>query len=155
MSVRSTFDVSSHASPTPPTTAENDDLLIAGRRFRSRFILGSGKFSLDLMRDVVESGRVEIATAALRRANVGGHGDVLSCLPAGVTVLPNTSGARTAEEAIRIARLARELTGGDLVKLEVVPDAKHLLPDNHETIRAVEVLAARRFRRPALHVSGY
>ena len=127
-----------------PTVAD-DAFELGDKTFRSRFILGSGKFSLDLMQTVVAHAGTEIVTLALRRANVGGPGNILDHIPAGLTLLPNTSGARNADEAIRIARLARELTGGNFVKLEVIPDAKYLLPDNAETIRAIEVLAREGF----------
>ena len=107
-----------------------DLLTIGGHTFRSRFILGSGKFSLEMTKAVVENGGVEMATLALRRANAGGEANILDYMPQGITLLPNTSGARTAEEAVRIARLARELGCGDFVKVEVVRDSKYLLPDN-------------------------
>lgn len=117
-----------------------DDLILGGRRFTSRFILGSGKFSLDMTRRVIEEGGVQMATLAVRRAEAGGEGNVLDSMPDGVTLLPNTSGARSAEEAVRIARLARELGCGDFVKIEIVRDSKYLLPDNAETVRAVGML---------------
>lgn len=119
----------------------DDKLIIGGKEFNSRFILGSGKFSLDMMNTVIEHGGVEMATLALRRANTGGEKNILDYIPEGITLLPNTSGARTAEEAVRIARLSRELGCGDLVKVEVVHDSKYLFPDNHETIKATEILA--------------
>ena len=119
----------------------SDELVLGGRRFTSRFILGSGKFSLDMTRRVIEEGGVQMATLAVRRANVAGEGNVLDCMPEGVTLLPNTSGARNAEEAVRVARLARELGCGDFVKIEIVRDTKYLLPDNAETVRAVGMLA--------------
>ena len=122
-----------------------DDLVIGGHAFRSRFILGSGKFSLEKMREVIENAGVEMATMALRRANVGGAENILDYVPSGVTLLPNTSGARTAEEAVRIARLARELNCGDFVKIEVIHDSRYLLPDNYETVRATEILAREGF----------
>lgn len=78
--------------------------------------------------------------SALRRANSDTDSH-LAHIPEGVTLLPNTSGARTAEEAVRIARLARELGCGDFVKIEIMRDSKYLLPDNYETIKATEVLA--------------
>lgn len=117
-----------------------DDLILGGRRFTSRFILGSGKFSLDMTRRVIEEGGVQMATLAVRRAEAGGEGNVLDSMPDGVTLFPNTSGARSAEEAVRIARLARELGCGDFVKIEIVRDSKYLLPDNAETVRAVGML---------------
>ena len=119
----------------------SDELVLGGRRFNSRFILGSGKFSLEMTRRVIEEGGVEMATLAVRRANAAGEGNVLDSMPEGITLLPNTSGARTAEEAVRIARLARELGCGDFVKVEIIRDTKYLLPDNCETIRAVRMLA--------------
>lgn len=78
--------------------------------------------------------------SALRRAN-SETDSILAHIPKSVTLLPNTSGARTAEEAVRIARLARELGCGDFVKIEIMRDSKYLLPDNYETIKATEVLA--------------
>ena len=123
----------------------NDALIIGPKEFQSRFILGSGKFSLEMTKVVIDSGGVEMATLALRRANAGGKENILDYIPKGVTLLPNTSGARNAEEAVRIARLARELGCGDFVKIEVINDSKYLLPDNYETIKATEVLAEEGF----------
>ncbi len=123
---------------------EEDNLVIGGHEFRSRFILGSGKYSLDLIRASVENAGAEIITLALRRANKG-MANIMDYIPEGVTLLPNTSGARTAEEAVRIARLSREVTGGDFVKIEIMRDSKYLLPDNGETIKATEILAKEGF----------
>ena len=122
-----------------------DKLIIGGHEFRSRFILGSGKFSLEMTDAVIKNGGVEMATLAIRRANVGGEENILDYMPQGITLLPNTSGARNAQEAVRIARLARELGCGDFVKIEVVHDSKYLLPDNYETIKATEILAKEGF----------
>ena len=119
----------------------NDTLILGGKPFNSRFILGSGKFTLELIRAAIESGGAEIVTLALRRANLKGYENILDYIPENVTLLPNTSGARTAEEALRIARLSRELGCGDFIKVEVINDSKYLLPDNIETIRATEMLA--------------
>ncbi|MCQ2079858.1 MAG: thiazole synthase, partial [archaeon] len=118
----------------------SDDLVIGNKRFKSRFILGSGKFSLDMTDRVIRNGGVEIATLAVRRVNSGGQENVLDYMPKGVTLLPNTSGARTAEEALTIAQLARELGCGDMVKIEVVRDTGYLLPDNAETVKAIKLL---------------
>ena len=126
-------------------TIKNDTLVLGGKEFRSRFILGSGKFSLQLIHDVMEYGGSEIATIALRRANADSPENILDFLPEHLTLLPNTSGARNADEAVRIARLSRALGCGDFVKVEVIPDAKYLLPDNAETIRATEILAKEGF----------
>ena len=105
-----------------------DKLIIGGREFNSRFILGSGKYSLDLIDSAVRYAGAEIITLALRRAVGGQVENILDYIPEGVTLLPNTSGARNAEEAVRIIR-----------------DSKYLLPDNQETIRATEILAKEGF----------
>ncbi len=118
-----------------------DKLVIGGHEFNSRFILGSGKFSLEMTDIVVKNAGVEMATLAVRRAVKGGDSNILDYMPEGITLLPNTSGARTAEEAVRIARLAREIGCGDFVKVEVIRDSKYLLPDNHETVKATKMLA--------------
>lgn len=122
-----------------------DKFILGGKEFNSRFILGSGKFSLDMIKAVIEDGGAEIITLALRRANAGGEENILDYIPKNVTLLPNTSGARNAEEAVRIARLSRELGCGDFVKVEVVRDSKYLLPDNAETVKATEILAKEGF----------
>ena len=124
----------------------NDDKLVLGNHeFNSRFILGSGKFSLNLIKQVVENANVDIVTLALRRANSKDTESILDYIPKNVTLLPNTSGARNAEEAIRIARLSKELGCGDMVKIEIMTDTKYLLPNNYETIKATEVLAKEGF----------
>ncbi|MGN0558789.1 MAG: thiazole synthase [Acutalibacteraceae bacterium] len=123
----------------------NDKLIIGGHEFNSRFILGSGKYSLELIKAAVEYAGAEIITLALRRANSGSEANILDYIPKGVTLLPNTSGARNAEEAVRIARLSREIGCGDFVKIEVIRDSKYLLPDNYETIKATEILAKEGF----------
>ena len=122
-----------------------DKLIIGGREFSSRFILGSGKYSLNLIEAAVRDAGAEIITLAVRRANTKEQENILDYIPEGVTLLPNTSGARNAEEAIRIARLAWELGCGDFVKIEIMRDTKYLLPDNQETIKATEVLAKEGF----------
>lgn len=123
----------------------NDKLIIGGHEFNSRFILGSGKYNLELIKAAVEQAGAEIITLALRRANTEGGENILDFIPKGVTLLPNTSGARNAEEAVRIAKLAREVGCGDFVKIEVIHDSKYLLPDNYETIKATEMLAKEGF----------
>ena len=122
-----------------------DTFTLGGKEFTSRFILGSGKFSLDLVKACVEKAGAQIITLALRRANEGGLANILDYIPENVTLLPNTSGARNAEEAVRIARLSREVGCGNFVKVEVVRDSKYLLPDNYETIKATEILAKEGF----------
>ena len=122
-----------------------DKLIIGGHEFDSRFILGSGKYSLDLIEAAVKNAGAQIITLALRRANQGGQANILDYIPEGVTLLPNTSGARNAQEAVRIARLSRELGCGDFVKIEIMRDTKYLLPDNEETVKATEILAKEGF----------
>ena len=119
----------------------NDKLIIGGHEFSSRFILGSGKYSMKLIESAIRDAGAEIITLAVRRANTKEDENILDFIPENVTLLPNTSGARNAEEAIRIARLARALGCGDFVKVEIMRDSKYLLPDNQETIKATEALA--------------
>ena len=126
-------------------SAKEDTWNLGGHTFSSRFILGSGKYSLDLIQAAVEHAGAEIITLALRRAYQGGMANIMDYIPKGVTLLPNTSGARNAQEAVRIARLAREIGCGDFVKIEVIRDSKYLLPDNQETVRATEILAKEGF----------
>lgn len=123
---------------------QNDKLILGGHEFDSRFILGSGKYSLNLINAAIKNAGAEIITLALRRANEG-TANILDYIPKGVTLLPNTSGARTADEAVRIARLSREVGCGNFVKIEVIRDTKYLLPDNNETIKATEILAREGF----------
>ena len=124
---------------------KKDQLIIGGHTFSSRFILGSGKYSMNLIEAAVKDAGAEIITLAVRRANTKENENILDYIPKGVTLLPNTSGARNAEEAVRIACLARELGCGDFVKIEIMKDSKYLLPDNAETIRATEILAKEGF----------
>ena len=124
---------------------KKDQLVIGGHSFSSRFILGSGKYNVELIDAAIRQAGAEIITLALRRANSAGEGNILDHIPEGITLLPNTSGARSAEEAVRIARLARELGCGDFVKIEVIHDTKYLLPDNYQTIKATEILSKEGF----------
>jgi len=124
---------------------EEDLLVIGGHKFHSRFILGSGKYSLSLIETAVRDAGTQIVTLSVRRANTKKQENILEHIPQHVTLLPNTSGARTAEEAVRIARLARELGCGYFVKIEIMRDSKYLLPDNQETIRATELLVKEGF----------
>ena len=118
-----------------------DTFKLGDHEFTSRFILGSGKYSLDLIKAAVENAGAQIITLALRRAVTGDVANILDYIPEGVTLLPNTSGARNAEEAVRIAHLAREVGCGDFIKIECIRDSKYLLPDNYETAKATEILA--------------
>ena len=124
---------------------KDDNLVIGGKEFNSRFILGSGKYSLDLIKAAVENAGAELITVAVRRANTKDSENILDYIPKNITLLPNTSGARTAEEAVRIARLGRELGCGDFVKVEIMRDSKYLLPDNQATVEATEILAKEGF----------
>lgn len=118
-----------------------DSFFLGKYEFQSRFILGSGKYSLDLISAAVENAQAEIITLALRRADSSKNENILDFIPKHITLLPNTSGARNANEALRIAKLAREICKSDLIKIEVIRDSKYLLPDNYETIKACELLA--------------
>ncbi|MGN1350056.1 MAG: thiazole synthase [Anaerovoracaceae bacterium] len=118
-----------------------DTFTLGGKTFSSRFILGSGKYSMELIKAAVENAGAEIITLAVRRTNTKDTENILDYIPDHVTLLPNTSGARNADEAVRIARMARELGCGDFVKVEIMQDSKYLLPENHETVRATQILA--------------
>ena len=122
-----------------------DTLIIGGHEFHSRFILGSGKYSLNLIEAAVRDAGAEMITLSVRRANTKKEENIMDFIPEGVTLLPNTSGARNAEEAVRIARIARELGHTDFIKIEIMRDSRYLLPDNQETIRATEILAKEGF----------
>ncbi len=126
----------------------SDPLRIAGREFRSRLLVGTGKFhSPVVMREAVDASGTEIVTVALRRVDLDSvEPNLLEFLdPGRVLVLPNTSGAENADEAVRLARLARAAGLPDWVKLEVTPDPRWLLPDPVETLRAAERLVAEGF----------
>ncbi len=124
--------------------ASHDPLVIAGREFASRLIVGTGKFgSFEVMRDALEASRTEIVTVALRRVDLEATGgpDILEFIdPDRYLLLPNTSGAMDAEEAVRIANLARAAGMPAWVKLEVTPEPRYLLPDPVETLKAAEAL---------------
>lgn len=122
-----------------------DKLVIGGHIFNSRFILGSGKYSMKLIESAIKDAGAEIITLAVRRANTKQEENILDYIPKNITLLPNTSGARNADEAVRIARMARALGCGDFIKIEIMRDTKYLLPDNQETIRATEILAKEGF----------
>lgn len=125
---------------------ENKDYLeLGGKKFTSRFILGSGKYSPELIDAAIKSAGAQMVTVALRRANTKDVANILNYIPKEATLIPNTSGARNADEAIRIARLAREMGCGNFVKIEIMRDSKYLLPDNYEILKATEVLAKENF----------
>ena len=120
-----------------------DELIIAGTKIRSRLITGSGKYRDDrLIKDILEAAGCDIITVALRRVDFDRPDEnMLKHIPEGKVILPNTSGARTADEAVRLARLARAMGCGSWIKIEVINDQKYLLPDNMETVKATELLA--------------
>src|SRR5437899_977987 len=124
----------------------NQPLVIAGRIFRSRLILGTGKFSSpEAMRDALDASGAEMVTVALRRADLYGKKDPFANIlefidPKKYLLLPNTSGARNAEEAVRLSRLAAAAGLPKWVKLEIHPDPRYLLPDPVETLKAAEIL---------------
>ncbi|HWT15844.1 MAG TPA: thiazole synthase [Patescibacteria group bacterium] len=128
------------------TTPIDDGFVIAGKTYRSRLLTGTGKFKdLDETRRATEAAGAEIVTVAIRRSNIGqnpGEPNLLDVLPPSrYTILPNTAGCFTADDAVRTCRLARELLDGHkLVKLEVLADPKTLFPDILETIKATEIL---------------
>ena len=125
--------------------------VIAGRTFTSRLLLGTGKFaSNELMRDALAASGTQIVTVALRRADLSGTNDPFANIldfidPEKYLLLPNTSGAMNADEAVRLARLAATAGLPKWVKLEIHPDPQYLLPDPIETLRATEILAAEGF----------
>ena len=133
-------------------TDHHDPLIIAGRAFRSRLLVGTGKYKdLEETRRAIEASGAEIVTVAIRRTNIGQNPDepnLLDVLPPDrYTILPNTAGCRTAQEAVRTCRLARELLDGhDLVKLEVLSDHETLYPDISATLEAAELLVKDGFK---------
>ncbi len=120
-----------------------DRLVIAGREFNSRLLIGTGKFSsCEVMAEAIANSGTEIVTVALRRVDIENENDdMLRAIDRDkYLLLPNTSGARNAEEAVRLSKLARAATGINWVKLEVTPDPYYLLPDPVETLKAAEIL---------------
>lgn len=122
-------------------------LEIAGKTIKNRFFLGTGKFgSKAEMMNCIKESEIEVVTVAMRRVDAEEDSEnLLEYIPDDVILMVNTSGARNAEEAVRIARLAREAAGVEWIKIEVINDSKYLLPDNNETIEAVKVLASEGF----------
>src|SRR3954453_524745 len=121
-----------------------DELVIAGRSFGSRLLVGTGKYaSFELMRDAVLASGCELVTVAIRRVDFDDPGPgIVDFLPEEILLLPNTAGCETADEAVRVARLARAGGLPPWIKLEVIPDPRYLLPDPVETLRAAEALVA-------------
>ncbi|MBI2287732.1 MAG: thiazole synthase, partial [Chloroflexi bacterium] len=124
-----------------------DKLDIGGRQVDSRLFIGTGKFAdYRLIPEVIKASKARVVTVALRRLDFGiPEENMLKYLPSDIILMPNTSGARNAAEAIRIARIAREAGCGNWVKIEIISDQKYLLPDNFETVKAIEVLTKEGF----------
>ena len=123
-------------------------LTIAGKTFANRLILGTGKYKdFATMKACYEAASVDMVTVAVRRFDLEAKGEdnILNWIPKGLTLLPNTAGCYTREDALRVARLAREALGTNWVKLEVIGDAKSLYPDGEETLRAAEILVKEGF----------
>jgi thiazole synthase len=125
----------------------DDKLEIGGTKLDSRLFVGTGKFAdYNLIPEVIKASKTQVVTVALRRVDFDTKGEnMLEYLPKNVIIMPNTSGARNSAEAVRIARIAREAGCGNWVKIEVVTDQKYLMPDNFETIKAIEILAKEGF----------
>lgn len=144
-----------HSSPLtlhPSLVKDMDELIIAGKSYSSRLLIGTGKYKdFDETRRAVDESGAQIVTVAIRRTNIGqtaGEPSLLDALPPSkYTYLPNTAGCYSADDAIRTLRLARELLDGhDLVKLEVLGDPKTLYPNMMETLKAAEVLVKDGFK---------
>jgi len=131
------------------TVNDTDELIIAGKKFSSRLFIGTGKFSSHaIMKQAIEASGSEMVTVALRRVDLDNpDDDMLKTVMSAESIhlLPNTSGARDAEEAVRLARLARSMGCGNWLKLEVTPDPRYLLPDPIETLKAAEILVKEGF----------
>lgn len=124
-----------------------DKLIIGGKELKSRLFVGTGKYSSNkIIPDIIRKSGTEVVTAALRRVNLSDEEDnILSYIDKSCIIMPNTSGARNAEEAVRLARIARAAGCGNWVKIEIISDNKYLLPDNYETIKAIDILAKEGF----------
>lgn len=126
---------------------ETDSFELGDKKLKSRLFTGTGKYTSDaLISEITEQSGAEVITVALRRVDFESETEnVMQYIPEGMQLLPNTSGARDAGEAIRIARLARAMGCGNWIKIEVISDNKYLLPDGYETAKATEILAAEGF----------
>jgi len=128
-------------------TSMGDHFVLGGKKMASRLFIGTGKYGTNaLIPDIAEASGAEVITVALRRVDASqSKGNILNHIPSHMQLLPNTSGARTAEEAIRIAKLARAAGCGNWIKIEVISDARYLLPDGYETAKATEILSKEGF----------
>jgi thiazole synthase len=125
----------------------SDPFIIGDKTLTSRLFIGTGKYGDDtLIPQIAEASGAQVITVALRRVDLSNSkGNVLQQIPAHMQLLPNTSGARNAEEAVRLARLSKASGVGNWIKIEVISDTKHLLPDGYETAKATEILAKEGF----------
>lgn len=126
----------------------DDNLIIAGYEIKNRFLLGTGKFSSNkIMNEAIKASNAHIITVALRRIDLNSkyEENILGFIPDDRIIMVNTSGARNASEAVKIARIAKEIGYGNWIKIEVITDNKYLLPDNKETIIATEILSKEGF----------
>src|SRR3954469_13856931 len=127
----------------------NDSLVIGGKSFSSRLMVGTGKYKdFGVMREAIQASGAQIVTVSIRRVEIGapGHQGILDQMGwSPLQLLPNTAGCKTTDEAVRVAKLARVMTENSWIKLEVIPDAKYLLPDPIETLRAAEILVGEGF----------
>jgi thiazole synthase len=140
--------VTAAAEPVSVRAAAGEALRLGGRDFRSRLIVGTGKYTtFPLMKEALAASGAEIVTVAVRRVNLTDRSkeSLLDFLPEGMTLLPNTAGCYTADDAVRTARLARELELSDWVKLEVLGDEQTLYPDNDELLKATRILVKEGF----------
>jgi thiazole synthase len=127
---------------------KNEDILkISGKKITNRLFLGTGKFpDKKIIPKVIEASKVQVITVALRRVDFNSKTEnILKYIPKNTILMPNTSGARTAAEAVRMAQIAKAAGCGNWIKIEVISDNKYLMPDNAETIKAVKILAKEGF----------
>lgn len=124
-----------------------DKFIIGGKELTSRLFIGTGKYSSNsIIPEIVKSSESQVITMAVRRVDFDDKEEnVMEHIPSDMILLPNTSGARNADEAVRIARLAKAMGCGNWIKIEVINDSKYLLPDNLETLKAIEILAKEDF----------
>src|SRR3954466_2278904 len=126
-----------------------DKLVVGGKSFDSRLMVGTGKYKdFGVMKEAIAASGAQIVTVSIRRVEIGapGHQGILESIDlATIQLLPNTAGCKTTDEAVRVAKLARVMTETNWIKLEVIPDAKYLLPDPVETLRAAEILVKEGF----------
>jgi len=140
--------VTAASAPAAASRTREDTFGLGGREFRSRLIVGTGKYaSFPLMKEALAASGSEIVTVAVRRVNLTDRSkeSMLDWLPDGMTILPNTAGCYTADDAVRTARLGREVGLSDWVKLEVLGDEQTLYPDNDELLKATRTLVAEGF----------